>query len=65
MMINTLNLPNLKIIDMEECIDDYRFLVEMTSSPSFSCPNCGTIANLVVFSRFKNVAGKQATFFII
>lgn len=44
--MNTLNLPNLKIVDMEESADDYRFLVETKSlSPSY-CPKCGTVANL-------------------
>jgi len=41
-----LNLPNLKIIDMEESVDDYRFLVQTTFSPPSHCPKCGTIANL-------------------
>jgi len=31
---------------MEESADDYRFLVETTSSPPSYCPKCGAIANL-------------------
>ncbi|MFS0560644.1 ISL3 family transposase [Terribacillus sp. 179-K 1B1 HS] len=46
MLNNMLNLSNLKIIDMNESINDYRFLVETTSNSPSSCPKCGTIANL-------------------
>lgn len=45
MLPNMLNMPNFIILDMEESEDDYRFLVEIISSPSH-CPKCGTIANL-------------------
>jgi len=41
-----LNLSNLKIIDMKESEDDYRFLVETKSPPPAHCPKCGTVANL-------------------
>ena len=46
MINNMLNLSNLKITDMNESINDYRFLVETTSNSTSSCPKCGTIANL-------------------
>ncbi len=46
MTFNMLNLPNLKILDMTESEDDYRFLVEMASPPPSHCPKCGTIPNL-------------------
>jgi len=46
MINNMLNLSNLKITDMNESINDYRFLVETTSNSPSSCPKCGTIANL-------------------
>src|SRR5699024_12858510 len=41
-----LNLPNLKIIDMEESVHYYRYLVQTPFSPPSHCPQCGTIANL-------------------
>ncbi len=57
MLINLLNLPNFKILNMQESEDDYRFLVETTSpSPSF-CPKCGTVANLYKHGK------KQQLFF--
>lgn len=41
-----LNLPNLKVKDMKEFEDDYRFLVESTTPPPSHCPKCGTVPNL-------------------
>ena len=41
-----LNLPYLKVKDMKELEDDYRFLVESTAPPPSHCPKCGTVPNL-------------------
>src|SRR5699024_3450893 len=46
MLINMLNLPNFKILDMKESEFDYRFLVESTALSPSHCPKCGTVANL-------------------
>ncbi|WP_233880281.1 ISL3 family transposase [Virgibacillus halodenitrificans] len=46
MEINMINLPNFKILDMNESEDDYRFLVESTVLSPSHCPKCGTVANL-------------------
>lgn len=43
---NILNLPNLKVKDMKEFEDDYRFLVESIAPPPSHCPKCGTVPNL-------------------
>ncbi|MDN6166101.1 MAG: ISL3 family transposase [Tetragenococcus koreensis] len=54
---NILNLPDLKVMDMEEFDDDYRFLVETTALPPLYCPKCGTVANLYKHGK------KQQLFF--
>lgn len=46
MLVNMLNLPNFKILDMTESEYDYRFLVESTTLSPSHCPKCGTVANL-------------------
>lgn len=46
MLTNMINLPNLKILDMKESENDYRFLVESTTSSPSHCPKCGAIPNL-------------------
>lgn len=43
--MDTLNLPNLKVMDMKEFENDYRFLVGPSSpSPSY-CSKCGAVPN--------------------
>lgn len=44
--MDLLNLSNLKVVDMKEFDDDYRFLVESTAPPPSHCPKCGIIPNL-------------------
>lgn len=44
--MDMLNLPYLKVKDMKELEDDYRFLVESTAPPPSHCPKCGTVPNL-------------------
>lgn len=41
-----LNLLNLKVEDMKEFQDDYRFLVKSTATPPSHCPKCGSVSNL-------------------
>ena len=55
MINNMLNLPKLIIIDMMESKDDYRFLVETSSSSPLYCPKCGTGANLYKHGRKKQL----------
>lgn len=55
MINNMLNLPKLIIIDMMESKDDYRFLVETSSSSPLYCPKCGTVANLYKHGRKKQL----------
>src|SRR5690625_514799 len=55
--MNLLNLSTLKVVDMKEFEDDYRFLVESTASPPAHCPKCGTIPNLYKHGK------KQQLFF--
>lgn len=57
MEINMINLPNFKILDMNESEDDYRFLVESTVLSPSHCPKCGTVANLYKHGK------KQQLFF--
>src|SRR5699024_5700450 len=57
MLINMLNLPNFRILDMKESEYDYRFLVESTALSPSHCPKCGTIANLYKHGK------KQQLFF--
>lgn len=52
-----LNLPNIKILDMKESEDDYRFLVESTALYPSYCQKCGTVANLYKHGK------KQQLFF--
>lgn len=52
---NMLNLPNLKIIDMQESEFDYRFLTETTLLPPDYCPKCGTVANLYKHGKKKQL----------
>ena len=55
MINNMLNPPKLIIIDMMESKDDYRFLVETSSSSPLYCPKCGTVANLYKHGRKKQL----------
>src|SRR5690625_174157 len=57
MLINMLNLPNFKILDMKESEYDYRFLVESTALSPSHCPKCATVANLYKHGK------KQQLFF--
>ncbi|MFB1049721.1 transposase family protein [Paraliobacillus sp. JSM ZJ581] len=57
MQNNILNLSDLKVMDMEEFVDDYRFLVETTASPPSHCLKCGAVANLYKHGK------KQQLFF--
>src|SRR5699024_2813399 len=45
-LMDMLNLPYLKVKDMKELEDDYRFLVESTAPPPSHCPKFGTVTNL-------------------
>lgn len=49
--MDMLNLSNLKIMDMKEFEDDYRFLVESTTPPPSHCPKCGTLPNLYKYGK--------------
>jgi len=53
--MNLLNLSTLKVVDMKEFEDDYRFLVESTASPPAHCPKCGTIPNLYKHGKKKQL----------
>jgi len=50
-----LNLSNLKVKDMKEFEDDYRFLVESIAPPPSHCPKCGTVPNLYKHSKKKQL----------
>ena len=50
-----LNIQELNILDMIESEDDYRFLVETTSSSPSHCPKCGTVANLYKHGKKKQL----------
>lgn len=46
MLTNMLKLSNLRILDMQESENDYRFLVESKTPPPSHCPKCGAMPNL-------------------
>ncbi len=51
MLINMLNLPNFKILDMKESEYDYRFLVESTALSPSHCPKCGPLQTYINMVR--------------
>lgn len=55
--MDMLNLPYIKIKDIKEIEDDYRFLVESTASPLSHYPKCGTVPNLYKYGK------KEQSFF--